>query len=57
MAKWEIPNNRDRKLIRERREALQEYFETDDTPIDEDSAYGDIKRRAKALLEKGEGPW
>lgn len=57
MAKWEIPDNRDKKLIRELHEALQEYFETDDTPIDEDSAYGDIKRRAKALLEKGEGPW
>lgn len=55
MAKWTIPDNMDKKLIRELREALQEYVETDDTPIDEDSAYGDIKRRAKALLEKG-GP-
>ena len=55
MAKWVIPDNRDRKLIKELREALQDYVDTDDTPIDEDSAYGDIKRRAKALLEKG-GP-
>lgn len=53
MAKWTIPDNRNKKLIAELRKVLQDYVDTDDTPVDEDSEYGEIKRRAKALLEKG----
>lgn len=55
MAKWVIPDNRDKKLIRELREVLAAYLDTDETPDDDPTEFGDIKRRAKALLEKG-GP-
>jgi len=53
MAKWNIPDNRDRKRIEQLEEALRAYVETDETPDDEQSEYGDIKRAAKALLQKG----
>lgn len=53
MAKWEIPNNRDRKRIEQLEEALLAYVETDETPEDDPGVFGDIKRAAKALLEKG----
>lgn len=53
MAKWSIPDNRDQKRIKELEEALLAYVETDETPDDEPSEFGEIKRRAKALLQKG----
>lgn len=55
MAKWMIPDNRDRKLIRELREALAAYVETDETPLSEETEYGEIKRRAITVLKSG-GP-
>ncbi len=53
MAKWAIPDNKPKKRIRQLEEALAAYVETDETPDDDPSDYGDIKRAAKALLQKG----
>ena len=53
MAKWAIPDNRNQKRIKDLEEALAAYVETDETPDDDPSEFGDIKRAAKALLEKG----
>jgi hypothetical protein len=53
MAKWAIPDNRNQKRIKQLEQALADYIETDDTPDDDPSVYGNIKRAAMALLEKG----
>lgn len=53
MAKWVIPDHRSRKRIEQLEEALLAYVETDETPDDDPSEFGDIKRAAKALLQKG----
>lgn len=53
MARWVLPDNRDKKRVQELEEALAAYVETDMTPDDEQSEYGEIKRTAKALLQKG----
>lgn len=53
MVKWVIPDYRNQKRIKDLEEALTAYVETDETPDDDPSEFGDIKRAAKALLEKG----
>jgi hypothetical protein len=55
MAKWKIPDFRDQKRIKELEEALAAYVESDETPEDDPGVFGDIKRAAIALLQKG-GP-
>jgi hypothetical protein len=55
MAKWKIPDFRCQKRVKELEEALEAYLETDETPEDEPGVFGDIKRTAIALLQKG-GP-
>ena len=52
MAKWAIPDNRDQKRIRQLEEALAAYVETDETPEDDPGVFGEIKRKAIALLQK-----
>ncbi len=53
MAKWVIPDNRDKKRIEQLEEALAAYLDTDETPDDDPTEFGDIKRAAKALLNRG----
>ncbi len=55
MAKWQIPNNRDRKRIEELEKLLAAYLDTDETPDDDPTEFGDIKRAAQAALRKA-GP-
>lgn len=55
MPKWSIPDNKDKKRIAELEEALATYVETDETPDDDPGVFGEIKRKAQALLQKG-GP-
>lgn len=55
MAKWQIPDNRDKKRIEELEQALAAYVETDETPDDDPTEFGDIKRAAQAALRKA-GP-
>lgn len=52
MPKWSIPDNRDKKRIADLEEALAAYLDTDETPDDDTTEFGDIKRKAKALLQK-----
>lgn len=52
MAKWEIPDNRERKQKERLIEALKAYVETDETPIDDQSEYGQIKRDAIQALKE-----
>lgn len=55
MARWILPDLRDRKRIKELEDALAAYVETDETPDDDPGDFGKIKRNAQQLLQKG-GP-
>lgn len=55
MARWNLPDLRDRKRIKELEDALAAYVETDETPEDDPGPFGQIKRNAQQLLQKG-GP-
>jgi len=55
MVKWTIPDNRCQKRVKELEDALAAYVETDETPDDDPGDFGQIKRTAQQLLQKG-GP-
>ena len=55
MEKWQIPDFRMKKRVHELEEALAAYVETDETPEDDPGPFGQIKRNAQQLLQKG-GP-